>query len=221
MNKKTRYLLISSFALLLLFVLLIIGIKLFDVSPIGPLESEIGFSELNAYVHDLFGYNELWYELTEPTIYVALLSAAAFAFLGLIQLIKRKSIFKVDTELYILATLYVAVVGSFVLFELFVVNLRPVLTDGELEASFPSTHTMLVICMIGSAIHYINHKFKHKAINITATVLGTFLISFSWIGRLLSGVHWFTDILGGLLISFSLLLAYMALYEFWLSKKKQ
>ena len=195
----------SGIVSLILFVVLIIMLKKYDVAPVGD-APEIGFSHLNAAIHDFFGVSMLWYEITEILGYVAIAVALLFAAAGFLQLIKRKSLAKVDREIYALAGLYVAMAAVYVLFEKLIINYRPVILADEsgYEASFPSSHTMLS-CVIFGSVMIMSDIYMEKDIkSLMIRVILSIFIFLTVFGRLLSGVHWFTDIVGGVLISISL-----------------
>jgi undecaprenyl-diphosphatase len=88
--------------------------------------------------------------------------------------------------------------------------------NGFLEASFPSSHTLMTICLCGSSIIINNRLFKNKFTKII-NVISLFIIIITIIGRLISGVHWFTDIVGGILISSFLLMLFYSILN--LNKK--
>lgn len=180
-------------------------VKVVDVSNIGPDGSKVGFSCINKFFYNVFSYNENIYKITEVLGYLALLIVCGYGLLGLYQLIKRKSLKLVDKDIIVLGIFYVVVIIIYVLFEKVIINYRPVILDGVLEASFPSSHTLLAIFVCGSGV-LINDKifsdFKYKkSINIGFIVLMVLIV----LGRLISGVHWFSDILGGILIACTLL----------------
>lgn len=202
MKKIFNVEIIASIVCFLLFILLIILLKTVDVSAIGPQGSVVGLSNLNKTVFNAVGCNEFWYNLTEVFGYLAILVALAFAVLGLYQLIKRKSFKKVDKNLYALLGVYILVGITYILFEKVIVNYRPILNE-ELEASFPSSHTLLVLCFLGTSIIECDYLIKDKRINLTVKIIAFSIMFLTIIGRMLSGVHWFTDILGGLFISAS------------------
>ena len=131
-----------------------------------------------------------------------------FAILGLCQWIKRRSLAKVDKSIFVLGGFYVVVMMAFLSFEFFVINYRPVLIEGVLEASYPSSTTMLVTCVMPTAVMQFNERIKNSALRRTASVLLVTFMVFMVVGRLISGVHWFSDIFGGLLLSAGLVLAY-------------
>ena len=56
---------------------------------------------------------------------------------------------------------------------------------------------------------------KYKTVQLILTVVFAVMLALIVAGRLLSGVHWFTDILGGILISVALLNAYEGLLMLW------
>ena len=185
-------------------------VKNVDVKPIGPNESMVGFADINKLFHNLIGSNMTIYKITEVLGYIPIVMALVYVFIGLKQLIKRKSLLKVDKEIYVLALFYVLVVGVYVFFEKFVINYRPILIDGLLEASYPSSHTLMSICLCGSSIIINKKLFKNKFGDIE-NVLSVILILLIVIGRIISGVHWFTDILGGIIISSTLLVIFYSI----------
>ena len=205
---STKKNIIISLSLLLVFIIYIMLVKNVDLKGIGPEGSIVGFSSLNGFVFNLTGENMFFYYLTEVLGVIAIFTAFVYAIIGLNQLIKRKSLFKVDKELLGLGVFYIIVIGLYVLFEIFIVNYRPVLMDGELEASFPSSHTLIALCLCGSAI--LLNKEKYNKLKITRVVNKVLLVVMVLlvVGRILSGVHWFSDILGGVIISSALLMGY-------------
>ena len=191
----------------LLFTLLV---KVVDVQPIGPQETSVGFAKVNKAFADLIGTNMLLYKLTQLLGYAALAVVAFFGFGGMMQLVKRKSLLKVDRELLGAGVLYAVVLALYVAFEKLIVNYRPVIMPDETvpEASFPSSHTLLACVVFGSAIILADtYVRKHKARKTVRAVFAV-LILVMVAGRLLSGVHWITDIIAGLLYSGSLLSAF-------------
>ncbi len=201
-----------------LFLLLILLIKAVDVAAVGPEGTEVGLSKLNVAVHDLFGENLGWYKLTNILGYLAILIALCFAAIGGLQLIHRRSILKVDKEILLLGCLYVVTVIFYAFFEKVVVNYRPMLMpDGTgPEASFPSSHTVLSCVILGSGLQLLKkYTKKNKTVQLVLTVVFAVMLALIVAGRLISGVHWFTDIVGGLLLSVALLNAYEGLLKLW------
>ena len=208
MNNKKRNFFISTI-LILLAVVFTIFVKVVDVKPIGVNESSIGVASFNQVVFKTIGVNMIWYHITDWLGLVPIFIAMIYAFIGFIQLIKRKNIFKVDKEIIILGLFYIVVISLYVFFEKFIVNYRPILMNGFLEASYPSSHTLMTICLCGSSI-IVNRKFYNNKITKFLNVLSLVVVLITVIGRLLSGVHWFTDIIGGIFIGGALL---MTLYS--------
>lgn len=194
------------------FCILIVLLLTCNVAPVGPAGTKIGLSGLNVAVHQALGTNELFYELTELFGLAALAVCGAFAVVGLVQLIRRKSLKQLDRRIYALAGLYVLTVLFYVLFEKVVINYRPVLMPGELapEAAFPSSHTMLILVVFGSAVEAVGAYIKRKGLRIALQLVGVLGMVVTVVGRLLSGVHWLTDIVGSVLLSLALLNLYRA-----------
>ena len=215
MNKKKRNFFISTI-LILLAVVFTILVKVVDVKQVGVNGTSIGFATVNQFVFESIGVNMIWYHITDWLGLVPIFMAMAYALIGFIQLIKRKSIFKVDKEIIILGLFYIVVISIYIFFEKVIVNYRPILMNGFLEASYPSSHTLMTICLCGSSI-IVNKKLFNNKITKLMNILSLVIILITVIGRLISGVHWFTDIIGGMFISIALL---MILYSIIDIKKK-
>ena len=211
MNKKKRNFFISTI-LILLAVVFTILVKVVDVKQVGVNETSIGFATLNQFVFKTTGVNMIWYHITDWLGLVPIFMAMAYALLGLVQLIKRKSLFKVDKEIIILGLFYVVVISIYIFFEKVIVNYRPILMNGFLEASYPSSHTLMTICLCGSSI-IVNKKMFNNKITKLMNMLSLIIIFITVIGRLISGVHWFTDIIGGIFISIALLMTLYSLVD--------
>lgn len=210
---------IISLCLLFLSILFTILVKNVDVSPIGPNSSSVGFSSINSFFHNLIGVNMFFYKLTDILGYIAILMAVGYAIVGLLQLIRRKSILKIDKEIIVTGIFYVVILCIYVFFEKVIINYRPTLIDDVLEASYPSSHTLLSLCICGSTILLNKKLFNKIKIAQYENYLSFILMIMILFGRIISGVHWFTDILGGVLISITLLYIYNTIIN-CLSKKK-
>ena len=208
MSKKKRNFCISTI-LILLAVVYTILVKVVDVKQIGVNETSIGFATVNQFVFKTIGVNMIWYHITDWLGLIPIFMAMVYSLLGLIQLIKRRSLFKVDKEIIILGLFYIVVISIYVFFERFVVNYRPILMNEFLEASYPSSHTLMTICLCSSSI-IVNKKLFDNKITKLMNMLSLVIVMITVIGRLISGVHWFTDIMGGIVISIALL---MTLYS--------
>lgn len=207
MTKKQKILLLLGTVTLLLFAAWTAAVLTFDRVPVGPLDAKVGFSQMNLAVHTALGVSENWYSLSEILGLAILAVAAGFALWGGIQLIRHRSFRRVDPHLYLLAALYVALGLVYVAFEVVVINFRPVLTEGALEAAYPSSHTMLALCIAGSAAIRLSALLPKLPGRIAAAGLAL-IAALTVIARLLSGMHWLSDIIGAVLISAALLLFY-------------
>ena len=195
------------------FLVLILLLRTVDVKAIGPNGSSVGFAALNGAFFKLTGRIDSLYKLSEIIGYLALLSAAFFAFLGLLQLVKGKKLKAVDKDLYLLGGFYVVVLAIYLLFEKVVINYRPVLEDGQLAASFPSSHTMLAITFFGAAALQFRNRLDDQKIRSAVVIGCQFFVLLTVLLRLFCGWHWLTDVIGGILIGTALLLVYSALED--------
>ena len=211
MEKKNSRLFWVGVGLLAVFVLWSVLIRFVDVEAIGPRQSSVGFATLNGYIHNLTGVNMSLYIITDWLGLVPIGVAFGFAVLGIVQCIKRKSLLKVDRSILTLGGFYIVVMAVYILFEIVVINYRPTLIDGYLEASYPSSTTILVMCVMPTAMMQLRTRIKNdlfrRCVMLTITVFITFMV----IGRLVSGVHWITDIIGGALLSTAIVLMYYSI----------
>ena len=208
MKRKSFYI---GLGLLVLFIIWTVALRFIDVGAIGPQGSSVGFATLNKTVHNITGVHMSLYTITDWLGLVPIGFIMGFGILGLCQWIKRKNLFKVDWSILTLGGFYIVVMALYIFFEMFVVNYRPILINGNLEASYPSSTTMLVMCVMPTAIMQFNTRIKNngfkKCVNIMITVFTVFMVT----GRLISGVHWFSDIIGGALLSAGVVLLYRAI----------
>ena len=208
MKKENKKNLCVAGSLFLLFILWTVVIHFVDVQKVGPKESAVGVATFNVFFHNLTGVHMIIYNITDWLGVVPFLIVLGFAILGVVQLIQRKSLFKVDYDILVLGGFYILVMVAYVLFEIFAINYRPILINGCLEASYPSSTTLLVMCVIPTAIMQFHKRIKNNNVrNVVITILSVFM-TFMVIGRLVAGVHWFTDIIGGALLSASLVMLY-------------
>ena len=206
-TKVKRTLLISIF-FLLAFAVWTVLIQTVDVKAVGVNSTDIGFAFINTRFHSLTGVNFMLYNITDWLGLVPLAVCIAFGILGFIQLIKRKSLFKVDADIIILGVYYVTVILCYLVFEMIPINYRPVLINGFAEASYPSSTTLLVLSVMPTLVFQIKHRMKNIKLQRIVTVITLFFCIFMVVGRLISGVHWLTDIMGSVLLSAGLFYAY-------------
>jgi undecaprenyl-diphosphatase len=213
MKKRTLKNLFVAFVLLTLFIAWTILVSFVNVQPIGPKGSSVGFSSLNKAFHSFTGTNMLLYIVTDWLGLIPALVILGFGALGLFQWIKRKSILKVDRSILVLGVFYIAVICVYLMFENVVINYRPTLIEGCLEVSYPSSTTMLVMCVMPTAAMQLRTRMKNTLFGRFVCIAIAAFTAFMVIGRLISGVHWVTDIIGGALISAGLVLAYRTFAE--------
>jgi undecaprenyl-diphosphatase len=210
LKRENKRLFLIAAGALAAFVLWTVLVRIVDLQQIGPEGSVVGFAAFNAFVHGLTGVHMGLYELTDLLSVIPLAIIGGFGFLGLVQWIKRKSFAKVDYSILVLGGFYIVVLAIFALFEVLAINYRPVLIEGKLEASYPSSTTMLVMCVLPTAVMQLRGRIQNPVLNHSVSfVLGVFT-GFMVVVRLISGVHWVTDIIGGALLSTGLVVLYAA-----------
>ena len=209
MKREQRRYLFGAVGLWTAFVLWTVVVCTVDVQPIGPQGTEVGLATINRWFHDLTGVHLTLYTLTDRLSLIPFGLMVGFALLGLTQWIGRRSLKQVDGSLFVLGGFYLAVMAVYGFFECVVVNYRPILIEGEMEASYPSSTTMLVLCVMPTAVLQLRERMGNRTPRKWICVGLTAFTAFMVFGRLLSGVHWLTDIIGGGLISAALVMAYL------------
>lgn len=216
MDNKKEISFMTPAALWVLFLLYTAMVKVLDVKALGPNGSEIGFASVNVLVFNLLGTNKFFYVLTQLIGFLAIGVCAAFGFVGLCQLIKRRKLLEVDHKILLLGVFYIIVMAIYFFFTKVAINCRPILVDGELSASYPSSHTMLAITVFASAAYMAQYfqgrlkPYKKQIINACYIIIAVTII-----GRLLSGYHWLTDIIGSIMISMALVNTFVTAVKKW------
>lgn len=203
--------LIKTTILYLVFAIFTILVSIVDVEQIGPGKSKIGFSHLNAKFIQMTGVHRALYSVTDLLAVISILFMVGFATFGIYQLLKRKSLFKVDAELYALAVTYIIMIAIYLIFEKVIINYRPVLIDEALEASYPSSHTMLAVTVFVTSAFEFRRLIRSRKIAVPAIIISLVLCIIAVTGRLLCGVHWLTDIIAAVIISSALVMSYRTL----------
>lgn len=208
--RKTKKIVSVGILLLTAFAVWTFLIQTVDVQQIGPRQSAVGFATVNGWFHRLTNVHWMLYTLTDWLGLVPIVVCLLFACVGLAQLVQRRSLLKVDLDILLLGVYYVLVIFAYLLFEMIPLNYRPVLIEGILEASYPSSTTLLVLSVMPTLHFQAERRLKNSALRHCIKVLTVLFSVFMVVGRLLSGVHWLTDIMGAILLSGGLFLLYKA-----------
>ena len=210
MEEKGKGLLFLGSTLIVAFVIWTLLIQKVDVQPLGANETNIGFATLNCWFHKLTGVHMRIYHITDWLGLVPIFICMIFGCVGFVQLIKRRSILKVDCDIIILGLYYVIVILGYLVFEMVPINYRPILIGGSLEASYPSSTTLLVLCVMPTLTEQMNRRSENPTVKIVIKVIAFSFSIFMVLGRLISGVHWLTDIVGSIMLGAGLFCIYKA-----------
>ena len=189
MKKSGKQVLLFGGILIVAFAVWTALIQMVDVQPLGQNGTNIGFATFNCWFHRLAGVNMTIYTITDWMGLIPLVVCLIFAGIGVVQLIKRRIL-------------------AYLIFEMISINYRPILINGVMEASYPSSTTLLVLCVMPTLIEQIQRRMSCSTLKRIITILAIAFSAFMVIGRLISGVHWFTDIVGGVLLSAGLFTVY-------------
>ena len=192
------------------FVIWTLLIQVVDVQPVGQRGTEVGFASLNVWLHEITGVHMLLYTSTDWLGLVPIAVCMGFGGLGLMQWVKRRRVLKVDCDILFLGIYYVVVILCYLGFETVPINYRPVLIDGRLEASYPSSTTLLVLSVMPTLVYQTRRRVRNILVTRVVYILSEMFSAFLVLGRLLSGVHWFTDIVGSVILSAGLFCIYQA-----------
>lgn len=213
MKEQTERYLKYAAGFLVAFVVFTVLVKVVDVRAIGPFFSKVGFSHFNGWGRDLFKYSKSWYNVSQLLGYLAIAVCVCFACTGAYQLFTGKEGLKsVSRGIWATGALYVALIAVYVFFDkVLVINYRPVLgTESILESSYPSSHTLLAVCVFLSASDQIGRMLEKKEVAALLSVICWVAAAATVFSRLMSGVHWLTDIIGSVILSAFFLCLYLA-----------
>lgn len=210
MKKNEKRLLLVGCILVLGFLVWTALIQTVDVEPMGQNGTDIGFATWNVWFHNLTGVHMTLYTITDWLGLIPVFVCMIFGGIGLIQVFQRKSIFKVDLDIIFLGIYYVIVVSAYFIFEMIPINYRPILIEGFMEASYPSSTTLLVLSVMPTLNFQVNQRIKNTPVRKIICIMTSIFSVFMVMGRLVSGVHWVTDIAGSIMLSFGIFYIYKA-----------
>ena len=192
------------------FVLCTVLIQCVDVQPLGQNGTDIGFAALNTWFHRLCGVHMTIYTVTDWLGLVPIAVCLCFGGLGLSQLLKRRSLFRVDPDLILLGAYYILVIAGYLVFESIPINYRPIPINGVMEASYPSSTTLLVLSVMPTLNLQARRRIGNRTLKQAICAASSVFMLLMVVGRAVAGVHWLTDILGAVLLSAGLFLLYKA-----------
>ena len=210
MKETEKKLLFLGSGFIVAFIVWTLLIQKVDVQPLGAKDTNIGFATINCWFHEATGVHMKIYHITDWLGLVPIFICMLFGCVGFIQLIKRRSFLKVDCDIILLGGYYIIVIFGYLFFEMIPINYRPILIGGFLEASYPSSTTLLVLCVMPTLVEQMNRRTEHTTVKRFIKVFVVCFSVFMALGRLISGVHWLTDIVGSIMLSVGLFCIYKA-----------
>jgi undecaprenyl-diphosphatase len=184
---------------LVLFIILMLLLNV-DKAVIAESGKEVGLSHINNLVS--YSYKENIDFMTDLLMYITFTVVVFEAGLGLYQLIKGKSLFKVDIEIIIFGIALVVMVALWLLFDYVIkINVRP---THEAEGSFPSTHVLITTFLALASHAFICYQYENKFAKYGSLLIAVSIIALVLFGRVASGMHYITDVTGGLFLGLAL-----------------
>lgn len=208
MKKNGKKMLSVGMIMMVVFAVWTALIQMVDVQPVGQKGTDVGFASLNCWFHKLTGVHMAIYTVTDWLGLVPIFICVLFGGIGLVQLVKRRNVFKVDLDIILLGIYYIIVILGYFIFEMIPINYRPILIEGFMEASYPSSTTLLVLSVMPTLSFQVNRRMNNTAVKNGINILVIMFSLFMVIGRTVAGVHWLTDIIGSVILSTGLFLIY-------------
>lgn len=210
MKKKGKRILLAGSMFVAAFAVWTMLIQSVDVQLVGQNGTSVGFASLNCWFHKLTGVHMAIYTITDWLGLIPVFVCMIFGGIGFVQLVKRRSLWKVDVDVLFLGIYYVIVIFGYLIFEMIPINYRPILIEGFMEASYPSSTTLLVLSVMPTLGFQANRRSENVKVKKMICAFVWIFSAFMVIGRLISGVHWLTDIVGSILLSTGLFCIYKA-----------
>lgn len=208
MKKNGKKILSVGMIMMVVFAVWTALIQMVDVQPVGQKGTNVGFASLNCWFHKLTGVHMAIYTVTDWLGLVPIFICVLFGGIGLVQLVKRRNLFKVDLDIILLGIYYIIVIFGYIIFEMIPINYRPILIEGFMEASYPSSTTLLVLSVMPTLSFQVNRRINNNAVKNGINIFVIMFSLFMVIGRTVAGVHWLTDIIGSVILSTGLFLIY-------------
>lgn len=219
MKKRIIKDLILGITLIIMFGVFTLLVMKYDIKNIGVNNTTIGFATLNSWFNKTTGTHLMFYSITDWLELLPLLVCVCFGLIGLKQLLSHKKIFLVDHDILLLGIYYIIVILLYLLFDKMCINYRPILIEGKLEVSYPSSTVLLVLCVMLTLTFQINRRVKNDKTKIYLETLSNIYIIFMLFGRIVSGVHWITDIIGSIILALGLFKLYISFVNMLDNKK--
>lgn len=219
MKKRIIKDLILGITLIMMFGVFTLLVMKYDIKNIGVNKTTIGFATLNSWFNKTTGIRLMFYSITDWLELLPLIVCVCFGLIGLKQLLSRKKIFLVDHDILLLGIYYIIVILLYLLFDKMCINYRPILIEGKLEVSYPSSTVLLVLCVMLTLTFQINRRVKNDKTKIYLETLNNIYIIFMLFGRIVSGVHWITDIIGSIILALGLFKLYISFVNMLDNKK--
>ena len=218
MKKILNKYLIVGIVFIFLFLLLMILLN-FNKANLGETNTPVGLSSINKLF--VTNYVDIYNSMSQVGLYLSFIIIAGFAITGFYQLIKRKSLFKVDLDIILFGVGVIVLIITWLLFDKVIAyNYRPIYVNKNLEGSFPSTHVLFTTFVLVSAFGISLNREKNNFYNLAILVIAILVITLTSLCRVLSGMHWATDVLGGLLLGLGYFFILYGIFK-GLSKKEE
>ncbi len=199
MKKIINLYTILGFSFLALFLLLIILLSI-DRATITFAGKEVGLSHLNNLVS--YKFDDTLDKVSDVLFYFSFSGVILGVVLGIMQLVKNKSLFAVDTKILFFGIFVILAIIFWLVFDKGLkINYRPI---DPTEGSFPSTHVFMTTFFMLAAHNLLCSLFKgNNIVKYGSLAVAIIFIVLVTIFRVSSGMHYITDVIGGLFIGLS------------------
>lgn len=195
MKKIFNLNIILGISFLFLFCFLIILLQI-DKAVIAESGKAVGLSHINKLA--TYSYDSDSSTFSNLLFYATFLIVLGAVILGVFQLIKGKSLKKVDVEIIVFGiSIVVAAIFWLAFDKVIKINVRPI--DAS-EGSYPSTHVFLTTFFLLMGRMLLLKYKDEKSIKISSLILVIVYIIAMVLLRVSAGKHYITDVVGGVFL---------------------
>ena len=196
-HKRQSWFLIAT-TLTVFFVVFTLTLKLVDMQ--SDSSQFIGWASINIWWRDLIGVHFSWHIISHFIALISLLVLTGILIWQVITVFHRRKLSALTRNWWVFDITLLALGLSYLLFQIVAINYRPIQVDGAIEISYPSSHSLLITTTWLLIIFRLRREIQSQTWRRILIIVGWTLMLTGVIARLLCGYHWFTDIVGGVLL---------------------
>ena len=171
----------------------------------------LGLATMNGWWRDLVGVNAAWRVVSDVVAVGTVFGAVGLLIVQIVAVVRGRGLRPVVRDWWGVDLVLISLGICYGLFQIVVINYRPLLMHGVAEASYPSSHVLLFATVWPLLILTLWRMTKRRWVRVTVMVVGMMVMLAGIVARALSGYHWLSDLVGGVLLGVTLVAWYLAL----------